>query len=99
MFSFSTITVFATVALSAFTSALPLAARDLPLVGSLPIDGLTGALPVDGVVDSLPVGGVVNTVTGLLPRADATASVAVILTNAQAQLAPFTQQLSKPTVC
>ncbi|KAI0635395.1 hypothetical protein C8Q77DRAFT_1156690 [Trametes polyzona] len=80
MFSFSTISVFATVALSAFTSAIPLASRQLPAVGDL-----AGSLPV--------VNGLTGALGGVLPRADATTSLAAILSDAQTQLAPLTAQL------
>ena len=78
MFSFSTIAVFATLAFSAVTSAIPFNERDA--AGEL--SAVNAALPV---VDT----------AALVPRADdAKLSLASILTDAQTQLVPFTQQLS-----
>lgn len=110
MFSFSTLSVAATIALSAFTSALPLSGRDVPLVGGLPVvgdvvDGLTKSLPGVGrdlpVVGSLPVVGDLTSavsgipVVGSVLRRDAPQSVAAILTQAHEQLLAPTDQLSK----
>ncbi|KAI0634916.1 hypothetical protein C8Q77DRAFT_1072289 [Trametes polyzona] len=81
MFSFSTIAVFATLAFSAVTSAIPFNERDA--AGEL--SAVNAALPV------------VDTVA-LVPRADdAKLSLASILTDAQTQLVPFTQQLKFAT--
>ncbi|CDO76401.1 hypothetical protein BN946_scf184937.g15 [Trametes cinnabarina] len=84
MFFFSTLSVIATVALSAFISAAPLQSRaDLPVVGDLSaVTGLTSGLPVMGDV---------------LRRTDAPQGLAAIFTQAQAQLVPFTQQLKFAT--
>ncbi|KAH9855491.1 hypothetical protein C2E23DRAFT_813550 [Lenzites betulinus] len=86
MFSFSTVTLFATLALSAVTSALPLASRDLPLpaLDSLPVGGVVTT--VSGVTGDLPLVG--SVLSGVGRRADASTSLAAILTNAQSQLAP-----------
>ncbi|KAI0666427.1 hypothetical protein C8Q78DRAFT_1059477 [Trametes maxima] len=81
MFSFSTVTVFATLALSAFTSAVPLSGRALPVVGDLSaVTGVTQNLPVVG---SLP-----------LPRDDAVKpGLAAIFQQAQAKIAPAAAQI------
>ncbi|KAI0367263.1 hypothetical protein BV20DRAFT_1037777 [Pilatotrama ljubarskyi] len=79
MFSFSTISVFATVALSAFTSALPLAGRGLPVVGDLSaVTDVTSGLPVVG---------------GILGRNDVPKGIAAIFADVQTQIAPATEQL------
>ncbi|RPD56560.1 hypothetical protein L226DRAFT_567634 [Lentinus tigrinus ALCF2SS1-7] len=79
MFSFSSLAVFSTIAFSALASALPLST---PL-GDLPVDPSA----VTGVVSGLPVVG------GIVGRADAQQSIAVILTGVTAQLGPATQAL------
>ncbi|OSC98845.1 hypothetical protein PYCCODRAFT_903408 [Trametes coccinea BRFM310] len=86
MFSFSTISVIATVALSAFTSAAPLQTRDLP---SLPVVGDLSA--VTGLTGSLPVVG------DIVRRTDAPQGLAAIFTDAQNQLVAPTQQLKFAT--
>ncbi|KAI0828537.1 hypothetical protein BC628DRAFT_75282 [Trametes gibbosa] len=96
MFSFSTVSVFATLALGAVTSALPLAGRGLPLGGGLPdVSSVTGSLSASGLTNAVPVGDVVGTVAsaGLIRRHDAVNSLAAILADAQCQLTPFTNQL------
>lgn len=82
MFSFSTIAVFATLAFSAVTSAIP-------------TTGTAGELAVR---EALPVASVDN--LAIVGRADeAQDSLAKILTDAQTQLLPFTNQLSTFAVC
>ena len=90
MFSFSTVSIFATLALSALSSALPI---DLPVVGDVAnvpvvggvVDTATGT--VAGLTGSLPVVG------GILRR-DVVGVVAII-TEAQSKIAPATDALSR----
>ena len=89
MFSLSTISVFATIAFSAFTSALPI---DLPVVGSLSsvpvVGGAVGTVvgTVGGAAGSLPIAGLVGR--------DQLPGVAAILADAQSKLGPAPAALS-----
>ncbi|TFK82732.1 hypothetical protein K466DRAFT_499768 [Polyporus arcularius HHB13444] len=77
MFSFSSLAVFSTLALSALTSALPLSNS----VGSVP-----DVSAVTGIASKLPAVGSVHT-------RDATQSIAVILTDVTTKLGPVTDVL------
>lgn len=90
MFSFSKITLIATVAFSALVSARPL---DLPVVGDV-----SDVPVVGGVVDTAvsTVGGLAGNlpVVGGLVRRDLP-GVAAVLTTAQSKIAPAASSLSE----
>jgi hypothetical protein len=88
MFSLSKLSVFAAVAFSALTSAIPL---NTP-VGDLPVPALPDTTAVTGLAAGLPVGSL-PALGGLLPRTDAPQSIAVVLTAAHTRLVPLTNQL------
>ena len=89
MFSFATISVFATVAFSALTSALPI---DVPVLGdvsNIPVAGGvvdTAVGTVGSLASGLPIGGIV--------RRDLP-GIAAVLTDAQSKLGPATDALSE----